>query len=77
MLDAFRMFAHYNRIANERLYEKCGQLDLADYRKQRQGSFGSIHALLNHLLLGDRIYLDVEVCREAQYDTATEFHLVR
>ena len=56
MLDAFRIFARYNRIANERLYEKCAQLDPAEYRKQRQGSFGSIHALLNHVLLGDRIW---------------------
>ncbi len=57
MLDAFRMLAHYNRIANERLYEKCAQLDPAEYRRQRQGSFGSIHGLLNHLLLGDRIWM--------------------
>ncbi len=57
MLDAFRMLARYNRIANERLYEKCGQLDPVEYRKQRQGSFGSIHGLLNHLLLGDRIWM--------------------
>jgi uncharacterized damage-inducible protein DinB len=56
MLDAFRILARYNRIANERLYEKCAQLDPAEYRKQRQGSFGSIHALLNHVLLGDRIW---------------------
>jgi uncharacterized damage-inducible protein DinB len=57
MLDAFRMLARYNRIANERLYETCGQLGPVEYRRQRQGSFGSIHALLNHLLLGDRIWM--------------------
>jgi uncharacterized damage-inducible protein DinB len=57
MLEAFRMFARYNRIANERLYEQCGQLELADYQRERQCSFGSIHALLNHLLLADRIWM--------------------
>jgi uncharacterized damage-inducible protein DinB len=57
MLDAFRVFARYNRIANERLYDTCGQLDPAEYRRSRQGSFGSIHALLNHVLLGDRIWM--------------------
>jgi uncharacterized damage-inducible protein DinB len=57
MLDAFKLLARYNRIANERLYEQCGKLDLAEYRAQRQGSFGSIHALLNHILLGDRIWM--------------------
>lgn len=51
------MLARYNRIANERLYEKCARLDAAEYRKARQGSFGSIHGLLNHILLGDRIWM--------------------
>jgi len=53
----FQMLARYNRIANERLFEKCAQLDAAEYRRQRQGSFGSIHGLLNHILLGDRIWM--------------------
>jgi uncharacterized damage-inducible protein DinB len=57
MITLFQMFAHYNRIANERLYEKCAELDVDEYRKERRGSFGSIHALLNHLLLGDRIWM--------------------
>src|SRR3954470_24426166 len=53
----FRTLARYNRIANERLYAACAQLSDEEYRKQRKGSFGSIHALLNHILLGDRIWL--------------------
>jgi uncharacterized damage-inducible protein DinB len=57
MLDAFRMLARYNTIANVRLYEQCGKLDLEEYRRERRGSFGSIHALLNHILLGDRIWM--------------------
>jgi uncharacterized damage-inducible protein DinB len=57
MLAAFGMLARYNRIANERLYEKCGQLDPVEYRRERKGSFGSIHGLLNHLLLGDRLWM--------------------
>ena len=57
MLDAFRIFARYNRIANERLYEQVGKLDVTEYRRERRGSFGSIHALLNHILVGDRIWM--------------------
>lgn len=53
----FRLLASYNRIANERLYERCAKLDDHQYRKSREGSFGSIHALLNHILLGDRIWM--------------------
>jgi uncharacterized damage-inducible protein DinB len=56
-LEVFRTLAFYNRVANERLYEQCGKLDVAEYRRQRPGSFGSIHALLNHTLLGDRIWM--------------------
>jgi uncharacterized damage-inducible protein DinB len=53
----FRTLARYNRIANERLYAACAQLSDEEYRKQRKGSFGSIHALLNHVLLGDRTWM--------------------
>src|SRR5262245_1062198 len=55
--DHYRMLAYYNRVANERLYDKVADLDDAEYRKPRQGSSGSIHALLNHVLLGDRIWM--------------------
>jgi uncharacterized damage-inducible protein DinB len=53
----FKMLAQYNRIANERLYATCAQLNDVEYRKARSGSLGSIHGLLNHLLLGDRRWL--------------------
>src|ERR1700761_1741584 len=57
MLEAFKIFARYNRIANEYLYEQCAQLDDQQYRLERKGSFGSIHNLLNHILLGDQIWM--------------------
>src|SRR5215831_11237184 len=53
----FQMLARYNRIANERLFEACGRLSVEEYRKARSGSFGSIHGLLNHILLGDQIWM--------------------
>jgi uncharacterized damage-inducible protein DinB len=57
LLSHFQMLARYNTIANERVFAKCAELDDAEYRKRRQGSLGSIHGLLNHLLLGDRIWM--------------------
>lgn len=57
LLQHFHSLARYNRLANERLYDACAQLSDEEYRKTRDGSFGSIHALLNHLLLGDRIWM--------------------
>lgn len=52
----FQTLAHYNRIANERLYDACAELSDEEYRAPRAGSFGSIHGLLNHILLGDTIW---------------------
>ena len=57
LVTHFRLLARYNRIANERLFAACAQLDDAEYRKRRAGSFGSIHGLLNHILLGDRRWM--------------------
>jgi uncharacterized damage-inducible protein DinB len=56
-LKIFNTLAHYNRIANQRLYESCAQISEDEYRRPRAGSFGSIHALLNHCLLADRIWM--------------------
>jgi uncharacterized damage-inducible protein DinB len=57
LVTHFQMLARYSRIANERLFTTCAQLDDAEYRMKRAGSFGSIHGLLNHILLGDRRWL--------------------
>ncbi len=56
-LKIFQTLARYNRIANQRLYDVCALLSAEEYRRQRAGSFGSIHALLNHGLLADRIWM--------------------
>lgn len=56
-LIIFQKLAQYNRIANQRLYQACAQLGDDEYRRLRAGSFGSIHALLNHGLLADRIWM--------------------
>jgi len=57
LVTHFQMLARYNRMANERLFAKCAQLDDAEFRRRRAGSFGSIHGLLNHILLGDRRWM--------------------
>src|SRR5690348_2878708 len=53
----FRMLARYNAVANDRLYAVCARVGDVEYRKERAGSFGSIHGLLNHVLLGDRRWM--------------------
>jgi uncharacterized damage-inducible protein DinB len=55
--DHFGMFARYNRWANRRLYAAAAALPDEDYRADRGAFFGSVHATLNHLLVGDRIWM--------------------
>lgn len=53
----FEMFAAYNAWANRRLYDAAaGMTDAA--RKAPAGAFfGTLHNTLNHLLVGDRIWM--------------------
>jgi uncharacterized damage-inducible protein DinB len=51
------MLARYNALANRRLYEACARLGDAERKKERPAFFGSIHGTLNHVLVGDRIWL--------------------
>ncbi len=53
----FQMLARYNRLANERLYGACAGLSEAELKRPRAAFFTSIHGTLNHILLGDRIWL--------------------
>lgn len=57
MTERYRMFAGYNAWANGRLYEAAAKLTDAEYRADRGAFFKSVHGTLNHLLVGDRIWM--------------------
>jgi len=57
MLTRYLMFAGYNTWCNERLYDAAAQVPDADYRANRGVFFKSLHGTLNHLLAGDRIWM--------------------
>ncbi len=57
MTQFWAQYARYNRLANETLYEACGMLPDAEYRRDLGAFFGSVHGTLNHLLLGDTIWM--------------------
>jgi uncharacterized damage-inducible protein DinB len=59
MIDAayVQRMARYNRWQNENLYGAADSLSDAERRHARGAFFGSIHATLNHLLWGDRIWM--------------------
>jgi len=57
MKERYRMFAGYNAWCNERLYDAASKVPDADYRADRGAFFKSLHGTLNHLLVGDRIWM--------------------
>jgi uncharacterized damage-inducible protein DinB len=57
MKEHYRMFAAYNAWANRRLYDAAAALSDEDYRAERGAFFGSVHRTLNHILVGDRIWM--------------------
>jgi uncharacterized damage-inducible protein DinB len=57
MKSRYQMFAGYNAWCNRRLYEAAAKLSDADYRADRGAFFKSVHGTLNHLLVGDRIWM--------------------
>ena len=57
MCDHLSLMARYNRWANQRLYAACTALPEAVYHQPRKAFFGSIHGTLNHILVGDRLWL--------------------
>jgi uncharacterized damage-inducible protein DinB len=52
----FDLLARYNTWANERLYDACAKLGDGERKAKRRAFFGSIHATLNHILVGDRLW---------------------
>lgn len=53
----FAMFAGYNRWANERLYGAAASVPDEEYRRDHGAFFRSLHGTLNHILVGDRVWM--------------------
>jgi uncharacterized damage-inducible protein DinB len=49
--------AAYNSWANQRLYAAAATIADRDYRADRGAFFKSLHGTLNHILVGDRIWM--------------------
>ena len=58
MQSHYSMFAHYNGWANRRLYDAAAAIPEEDYKANKGAFFGSLHGTLNHLLVGDRIWMN-------------------
>ena len=56
-LKQFRLMAQYNSWVNQHLYDLARSLSEEERRRDCGAFFGSIYGTLNHLLVGDRIWL--------------------
>jgi uncharacterized damage-inducible protein DinB len=57
MKSYFATLARYNRWANGRVYEAASDLSREDYSRDCGAFFGSVHRTLNHLIVGDSIWM--------------------
>lgn len=64
--DYAMQMAAYNRWMNEQLYACVAQLAPTEQHAERGAFFGSLHGTLNHILLGDTLWLQ----RFAQHPAA-------
>lgn len=57
-LRVFRKLAQMNRLANLRLQGALRGLSVADYTAPRPSFFGSVRAVMNHILMVDVFYIN-------------------
>lgn len=55
--DQFELMARYNQWMNESIYEAASELDEEALNRDQGAFFGSVLATLNHILVGDIIWL--------------------
>lgn len=63
----FHMLSGYNAWANRRILDACASLERAEYKKNRQAFFGSIHGTLNHILLVEKLTIDHIITFEGRW----------
>jgi uncharacterized damage-inducible protein DinB len=51
------LMSRYNRWVNESLFDACAALSEELRKEDRGATYRSIHGTLNHLLLGDRLWM--------------------
>ncbi|MBX7244134.1 MAG: DinB family protein [Candidatus Sumerlaeaceae bacterium] len=57
MLTYLNRLARYNQWVNGQLYPECAKLTDEIRKQARGGPYASIHGVLNHVLLADRLWL--------------------
>ena len=56
-LDSVLTFAKYNQWINQRIFDAAERLSIDERKADQAAFFGSIHGTLNHVVIGDSIWL--------------------
>jgi uncharacterized damage-inducible protein DinB len=54
--EVCRAYARYNRWMNQKVYDAAARLSDEERKRDRGAFFGSIHNVMNHILVADRIW---------------------
>ena len=71
-LGQFKLFADYNKLMNQRIVESAGQLSEAQLKNDRGAFFKSVLGTLNHIIVGDIIWL-TRFCSHPASEKALEY----
>jgi len=71
-----RLMAQYNQWMNDTLYTAASGLSDEQLRAERGAFFGSILATLNHLMVGDIIWLQRFASHPADYESLAHLHRI-
>jgi uncharacterized damage-inducible protein DinB len=69
--------AAYNRWMNDRLYGVYSGMTDSERKQDRKAFFGSIHGTLNHLLVGDKIWMSRFIAKRIPFRIIFMFSQLR
>jgi len=70
----YSLLAKYNFSMNQSMYQSCAALNVFELRKHRSAFFGSIINTLNHILVGDIIWLKRIANQELKLESIQEIN---
>ncbi len=75
-IEQIALMASYNQWMNRKVYDAAGKLSHAELVEDRRAFFGSILGTLNHLALGDTVWLKRFALHPAGFTALAPLHAI-
>ena len=72
----FQLMAQYNQRMNHQVYQAAAQLTAEQFNQDQGAFFGSISGVLNHILVGDLIWLSRFAQHQVSYQSLKDLSLL-